>query len=107
MPQRGQPNPDADGLDQICWSCRTSIDHRTGLSLTEASATPGSRQICETCWEQIPIVERIKIQWLFRSLAEDGSGIVGLIDDAVKIIREARQNLSKELPGEIFDGDDE
>ena len=92
MPPRGLPNSDADGLDQICWSCRQSIDHRNGLSLLSCDNT-GSRQICETCWEQIPIAERIKLQWLMRARGDDGSGLVDLIDHARAIIQESRGNL--------------
>lgn len=107
MPPRGRPNLDSDGLDQICWSCRGSIDHRNGLSLTESSAVPSSRQICETCWEQIPVAERMKLQWLFRSRSQDGSGLVGLIDDVRKIIAESRENLAREFPGDFFDDEDD
>lgn len=107
MSPNRRPDTDADGLDQICWSCRQSIDHRNGLSLTESSQAPGSRQICSECWELIPVVERIKIQWLFRTRAQDGSGLVGLIDDARKIIQESRGNLAPELPDDIFEDDDD
>ena len=59
------PDAFAEDLDSICWSCRSEVDEETTVSL-------GSHDgrdcifVCPSCWEQIPVAERIRLQWMVR-----------------------------------------
>lgn len=96
MPRDNHPNRDLDNLDQICWSCRTSIDQATGISLNRCDGN-GSLHVCAECWEEIPITDRIKLQWLFRSKDEEGSGLADAILDFRKISQIASRVLLDHL----------
>lgn len=106
MPRGATPNDDLDGLDQICWSCRNSIDQRNGISLLSCDGL-GSMQVCETCWEKIPVADRIKLQWLMRGEGAEGIGVVGLISDFRMLVRMLAQRTAAGDFGEAGDSDEE
>lgn len=59
---------------QNCWSCGKMIG--TSDDSPDYSLDGGERpHVCETCWEKMPVGERIKLQLLARTQFDDGLGI--------------------------------
>ncbi|MGQ0634269.1 MAG: hypothetical protein ACT4QC_06650 [Planctomycetaceae bacterium] len=68
------PTADSFGedIDHICWSCRAELDLRTAVFL-DGGDGPTSVHVCQACWEQVPVAERIRLQWLIRRASARGS----------------------------------
>lgn len=61
-----------------CWSCQTEFEIGGGISLDDSDV----EQICEACWDKIPVSHRVWMGFLFRQGPIGGSGLRELINAA-------------------------
>ena len=71
--------------EEKCWSCGKKIgdeDPDVDVSLSGENRN----HVCEACWEQVPIADRLRLQLLARPLAQSGMGIPDLTSAVVEAV---------------------
>ena len=66
----------------LCWSCRREFvrGQGVGVSLDDTD----DEQICDACWQLVPVTSRMVLGLLFRHLDQGGLGLADLIEEALR-----------------------